>query len=95
MKKLFLTGLFALALAVSSANALSLKKPDLGSDKVKLNKCLMDEGKAQLLSGNLTQANIKEVAKEISKICATKLALQDTDPATIELATTILQGLVK
>ena len=95
MKKVLLTCLILVAFS-SIAGAFSVpKKADIGGDKVKLNQCLMEEGKKQLASGNLTQDTLKDVAKDVATACATKLALKGSNDETVELATDVLQTLLK
>lgn len=94
MKKLL--ALCFIALTVSTnAGAFSLPKADIDGNKIKLNKCLAEEGQKQLIAGKLTKANIDAVAKDIATICATKLALNTNDTATVELATEVLKKIVK
>jgi len=95
MKKLLVVILVALTVA-TSADAFSLSKvKKAGGDKIKLSKCLMDEGKEQLLAGKLTKDTIKPVAKDIAATCATKLALKGSNEKVVKLATEILKKLVK
>ena len=65
MKKLLMIGLISLTMA-TTAGAFSLPKADVGSEKVKLNKCLMEEGQKQLIAGKLTKDTIEPVAKDVA-----------------------------
>ena len=94
MKKFMVVSLVALTMA-TSAGAFSLPKADIGGDKVKLNKCLMEEGQKQLVAGKLTKDTIEPVAKDVAATCATKLALKGNNEATVKLATEVLKKLVK
>ncbi len=94
MKKLLVVSLVALTMA-TSAGAFSLPKADIGGDKIKLNKCLMEEGQKQLLAGNLRKDTIEPVAKDVAATCATKLALKGNNAETVKLATEMLKNLVK
>ena len=94
MKKLLVVSLVALTMA-TSAGSFSLPKADMGGDKIKLNKCLMEEGQKQLLAGKLTKDTIEPVAKDVAATCTTKLALKGSNEATVKLATEVLKKLVK
>lgn len=94
MKKLLIASLAALTMA-TSAGAFSLPKADVSDNKIKLNKCLMDEGQKQLLNGKLTKDTIESVAKDVAATCATKLALNESDETTVKLATEVLKNLIK
>ena len=94
MKKFVAITLLALTVT-TSASALSLPKADMNADKVKLNKCLMEEGQRQLLAGKLTKDTVSTVAKDVAKTCTTKLALKGNDAETVQLATEVLKKLVK
>ena len=94
MKKLLVVSLVALTMA-TSAGAFSLPKADVGGDKIKLNKCLMEEGQKQLLAGKLTKNTIEPVAKDVAATCATKLALKGSNEETVKLAAEVLKKLVK
>ena len=94
MKKFMVVSLLALTMA-TSAGAFSLPKADVGGDKIKLNKCLMEEGQKQLLAGKLTKDTIEPVAKDVAATCATKLALKGSNEETVKLAAEVLKKLVK
>ena len=94
MKKVLVATLIALTMA-TSANAFSLPKADIGTEKVKLNKCLMEEGQKQLLAGKLTKDTVESAAIEVAATCTTKLALKGNNEATVKLATEVLKKLVK
>lgn len=94
MKKLLMIGLISLTMA-TTAGAFSLPKADVGSEKVKLNKCLMEEGQKQLIAGKLTKDTIEPVAKDVAATCTTKLALKGNNAETVKLATEVLKKLVK
>ena len=94
MKKFMVVSLIALTMA-TSAGAFSLSKADIGGDKVKLNKCLMEEGQKQLLTGKLTKDTVEAVAKDVAATCTAKLALKGNNAETVKLAIEVLRKLVK
>ena len=59
-----------------------------------LKSCLVSEGQVALLNGSLTQGTVTTVAKSISATCAKRLAGIEDTPATVSLATTVLNGLL-
>ena len=59
-----------------------------------LKSCLMSEGQIALLNGSLTNGTVTTVAKSISATCAKRLAGIEDTPATVTLATTVLNGLL-
>ncbi len=94
MKK-YLVIAFILAMTGTTAGAFSLPKVDMGSNKVLLNKCLLEEGTKMLNAGKLTKATINTTATEIVATCTTKLALKNVDDTTVTLAVDVLKTLVK
>ena len=67
----------------------------MGSNKVLLNKWLLEEGTKMLNAGKLTKATINTTATEIAATCTTKLALKNVDDTTVTLAVDVLKTLVK
>lgn len=91
-KKFWAVAMFAM-LTASCAGAGSLG--DFAGGKTsELKSCLMSEGQAALLNGSLTQGTVSTVAKSISATCAKRLAGIEDTPATVSLATTVLNGLL-
>jgi adenylosuccinate lyase len=83
-----------LASLVCSTSAMAFSLPKVDSNQAKLNACITQEAQQALVKGTLTKANIDKQAEKIAATCATKLALKN-DPATTQLAVTIINGLVK
>ncbi len=83
-----------LASLVCSTSAMAFSLPKVDSNQAKLNTCITQEAQQALVKGSLTKANIDKQAEKIAAVCATKLALKN-DPATTQLAVTIISGLVK
>ena len=94
MKKVLLAALISMSV-VTTAGAFGLPKADLGGDKIKLNKCLMEEGQKALTTGKLTPNTVKQVAEDAAKTCAVKLALKSDNAANVELAISVMEKLVK
>lgn len=91
-KKFLAVAVFAM-LTASCAGAGSLG--DFAGGKTsELKSCLMSEGQVALLNGSLTQGTVSTVAKSISATCAKRLAGIEDTPATVSLATTVLNGLL-
>ncbi len=65
-----------------------------GGKSSELKSCLMSEGQVALLNGSLTNGTVTTVAKSISATCARRLAGIENTPATVSLATTVLNGLL-
>lgn len=83
-----------LASLAYSTSAMAFSLPKVDSNQAKLNACITQEAQQALAKGSLTKANIDKQAEKIATTCATKLALKN-DPATTQLAVTIISGLVK
>ena len=92
MKKIIAIAAFSL-LAVSCAGVNSISD-FTGGKTSELKSCLMSEGQVALLNGSLTQGTVTTVAKSISATCAKRLAGIEDTPATVSLATTVLNGLL-
>lgn len=83
-----------LASLAYSTSAMAFSLPKVDSNQAKLNACITQEAQQALVKGTLTKANIDKQAEKIAATCATKLALKN-NPATTQLAVTIINGLVK
>lgn len=90
--KNFITSVFAIVLFTSSAMAFNL--PSVDSKEAKLKACMLQEAKQALVKGTLNKDNIETQATTIAASCAAKSALKN-DPATVELATTVIKSVLK
>ena len=91
-KKIYAAVLFSF-LTVSCAGASSFGD-FTGGKTSELKSCLMSEGQIALLNGSLTNGTVTSVAKKISATCAKRIAGIEDTPATVSLATAVLNGLV-
>ncbi|MBP5399244.1 MAG: hypothetical protein J6Y53_02365 [Alphaproteobacteria bacterium] len=65
-----------------------------GGKTSELKSCMMSEGQVALLNGTLTNGTVTSVAKTISATCAKRIAGIEETPATVSLATAVLNGLL-
>lgn len=93
--KTFTVSLLSTMLLASAAMALSLPGADsINPNEAKLKTCIAQEAQAALVKGVLTKDNIDNQAAKIAANCATKAAVKN-DSATLNLATTVIKGLLK
>ncbi len=93
--KIITASLLSVMLITSTAMAFDL--PSAGSldpKQAKLKTCMLQEAQQALAKGTLTKDNIETQAAKIAASCATKSALKN-DAATVQLATTVIKGLLK
>ncbi len=93
MNKKFWAIVLFMLLTASCAEGLSLNNLT-GGKSSDLKSCLLSEGQVALLNGSLTQGTVTTVAKSISATCAKRLAGIEDTPATVSLATSVLNGLL-
>lgn len=93
MNKKFWAIVLFMLLTASCAEGLSLTD-FAGGKSSDLKSCLLSEGQVALLNGSLTQGTVTTVAKSISATCAKRLAGIEDTPATVSLATSVLNGLL-
>lgn len=85
----------SLILLTNSAQAFSLPTSDsLNTNESQLKTCILQEAKNALTAGILTKDNINSQAAKIAAACATKATVKN-DTSTLQLATTIINGLLK
>lgn len=93
--KTYTAALLALLLSTSAAKAFSI--PSVGSfdsKETQLKACMVQEAQQALLNGTLTKNNIDSQAVKIATSCATKVSVKQDD-ASVQLATTVIKGLLK
>lgn len=93
--KFFTASLFSVLLLASSAMAFDIPSASsLDPKQAKLKTCMLQEAQQSLAKVTLTKDNIETQAAKIAASCATKSALKN-DAATVQLATTVIKGLLK
>ena len=91
--KIFTASLFSVMLLANSAMAFSLPSTaSLDPKETKLKVCMLQEAEQNLAAGTLTKDNIEAV--KIAASCATKAAIKHDD-STVQLAATVIKGLLK
>lgn len=89
--KIFTASLFSVMLLANSAMAFSLPSTaSLDPKETKLKVCMLQN----LAAGTLTKDNIDAQAVKIAASCATKAAIKHDD-STVQLAATVIKGLLK
>lgn len=93
--KIFTVSLFSAMLLASSAMAFGIPSAaSLDPKEAKLKTCMLQEAQQALAKGTLNKDNIESQAAKIAASCATKTAVKN-DSATVQLATTVIKGLLK
>ena len=93
--KIFTASLFSVMLLANSAMAFSLPSTaSLDPKEAKLKACMLQEAEQNLAAGTLTKDNIDSQAVKIAASCATKAAIKP-DASTVQLAATVIKGLLK
>jgi len=93
--KIITASLLSIMLLTSTAMAFDMPSAGfLDSNQAKLKTCMLQEAQQALAKGALTKDNIETQAAKIAASCATKSALKN-DAATVQLATTVIKGLLK
>jgi len=95
MKKIAIIALMALTVATTSAEAFSLSKAVGGKDKIKMNKCLMEEAQEKLAKGEVNKDNVETVAEEIAISCAAKVATKNDKAGNIKMAIKVLKTILE
>ena len=93
--KIFTVSLFSAILLASSAMAFGIPSDaSLDPKDAKLKACMSQEAQKALANGTLTKDNIESQATKIAQSCATKATVK-SDNTTVQLATTVIKGLMK
>ncbi len=92
--KIFTLSLLLAVSLTTSAMAFSIPTTTLNPKNVKLKTCMLQEAKQALEKGVLKKDNIQAEATKIATTCAAQVALK-VDNTTVELATTVIKGLLK
>ena len=94
MKTFTISLIMAMSLATSSM-AFSLPAVDsLDAKDAKLKACMLQEAQKALANGSLTKATVDKQATLIAETCATASAIK-SNPETVQLAVTVINGLLK
>lgn len=93
--RIFAVSLISAIIVATSAMAFDLPSvPSLDSGETKLKACMLQEAQQALEKGTLTKDNIDSQAAKIATSCATKAAIKQ-DSSTVQLAVTVIKGLLK
>ena len=93
--KIFAVSLISAMIVTTSAMAFDIPSaPSLDTGEAKLKTCMMQEAQQALSKGTLTKDNIETQAAKIAASCAAKAPVKN-DAAKIQLATTVIKGLLK
>lgn len=93
--KIFTMSLLSAVLLLTSAMAFDLPSaPSLDTKEAQMKACMLQEAQQALSKGTLTKDNIETQAAKIAASCAAKAAVKN-DAAKIQLATTVIKGLLK
>ena len=93
--KIFTISLFSTMLLTATAMAFDLPSaPSLDTKEAQMKACMLQEAQQALTKGTLTKDNVDSQAAQIAASCASKNAVS-SNPATVQLATTVIKGLLK
>lgn len=93
--KIFAVSLISAMIVTTSVMAFDIPSaPSLDTGEAKLKTCMMQEAQQALAKGTLTKENIDSQAAKIAASCATKTAVKH-DASTVQLAATVIKGLMK
>ena len=93
--KIFTISLFSTMFLTAAAMAFDLPSaPSIDTKEAQMKACMLQEAQQALAKGALTKDNVDTQAAQIAASCASKNAVSNNS-ATIQLATTVIKGLLK